>query len=241
MSNLRNLRGPCGYDRLAPYYAIIERLVFGQRLQAARLALLDQLPPWRDLLLLGDGDGRLLESLAVHSPMPSSFEPTVSQPRRIVSLDYSGQMLRRQADRLARLDSPPTTEFRHMDAWEFVPQPGEFDALVVPFFLDCFSAYELAVLIPRWLSGLRPGGWLYYVDFHPLAGGWTQPATSVLLRVMHQFFAWQTGLATRRLANPQPMFIQSGLQLVCERTANRGLLLTQLWRAPPASQLAPYS
>lgn len=77
-----------GYDRLAKWYACIERLRFRGTLQRARLSLLDELPSVQRVLFLGEGDGRLLVPFARRQPQAE-----------IVSLDISGAMIRRQYQR----------------------------------------------------------------------------------------------------------------------------------------------
>ena len=52
-----------GYDHLAKHYHFFEKLMFGESLTKARMALLDSIPDCCSALVLGDGDGRLLEAL----------------------------------------------------------------------------------------------------------------------------------------------------------------------------------
>src|SRR5690606_35643402 len=49
---------PAGFVRVARIYHALERLAFGRALERARFALLPALAGCRDVLVLGDGDGR---------------------------------------------------------------------------------------------------------------------------------------------------------------------------------------
>jgi ubiquinone/menaquinone biosynthesis C-methylase UbiE len=56
------------FDRVARIYEGAERALFGQRLQAARTAGLDDLASPRRALLLGEGDGRFAAALLARFP-----------------------------------------------------------------------------------------------------------------------------------------------------------------------------
>lgn len=242
-----------GYDRLASSYRGIEWLVFGSQLQRARVALIDQLPDWNRLLILGDGDGRLLEQLYAYrrsreqhrmlshqSPHQRSQQPSGAQSRSwsITSVDYSSAMLQRQQSRLAATTgtgegtdaSAGTVSFEHIDALNYTPEAHAYDVIVTPFFLDCFSPTELAECLPIWLSALCCGGAYLHVDFIFPKSPWQRPRAHVLLWAMHAFFRWQTGLANRRLVDSQAIIKQCGLSKVAEQISGRGMIAAQLWR-----------
>lgn len=234
-----------GYDRLAASYHRIEWLVFGNQLQRARVALIDQLPNWHRLLILGDGDGRLLEQLYVHrraceqrhalSPQPIEEQ---YRPWSITSVDHSLAMLRRQQLRLAATTSSGaaadahggTVRFEHIDALSYTPEAKAYDAIVTPFFLDCFSHAELAERLPIWLSGLCSDGAYLHVDFISPRSVWQRPRARALLWAMHVFFRWQTGLTNRRLVDSQSIIKQCGLCKATEHISGRGMIAAQIWR-----------
>lgn len=221
-----------GYDRLAPFYQAIEWLVFGNRLQQARTALLEDLPPWRRLLLLGDGDGRLLQCLCASAAAADQAPSSRPADRKILSVDLSRAMLERQQAGVETTVTHICVEYLQRDACHYIPEPGIYDVLLTPFFLDCFSRLELETHLPNWLTALRPGGVLYHIDFVLPAGGWQRPAGWLLITLMHLFFRWQTGLQNRRLVDPQPLFEQHGFRKVAERFGVHGLVVSQLWEKP---------
>lgn len=234
-----------GYDRLAASYQGIERLVFGSQLQRARVALLDELPVWHRLLILGDGDGRLLERLYVHrhacEQQGGHFQQTAGAqdgPWSITSVDHSAAMLRRQESRLAATTdsgngisaSEGTVYFEHVDALSYTPEANAYDVIITPFFLDCFSQAELADRLPIWLSALCGEGAYLHVDFISPESRWQRPRAHLLLWAMHTFFRWQTGLANRRLVDSQAIIKQCGLSKASERISGRGMIAAQIWR-----------
>jgi hypothetical protein len=62
-----------GFDRLASAYRALEFLAFGGDLERARFAYLDRLASSRDILLLGEGDGRCADA-RTFAPGPGAFD-----------------------------------------------------------------------------------------------------------------------------------------------------------------------
>ena len=200
---------------MAPAYQTIERLAFGGQLQRGRAALLGELPKWDQLLLMGDGDGRLLERLCGHGWCAVDGEakpPGSLHAGSITSVDQSEAMLRRQRHRVEAMDAAPHVDFIRADALEWTPPRGVYDVLVLPFFLDCFRRDELERKLPDWIAGLREGGVVYYVDFCLPEKGWQQCRAKLLLWTMHQFFRLQPGLENRRLVEVTDLFVEAGLR-----------------------------
>lgn len=216
-----------GYDRLAGIYRVIETIVFGGELQSARTALLDQLPPWRRLLILGDGDGRLLEEIAKRFDQ----DPTQS----ILSVDHSRAMLHRQRERLAKANRPRRIEWLSTDALHFAPAPGSFDVIVTAFFLDCFTEHQLLDSFPKWLAGLSNEGRWYHVDFVIPPQGWSRFRAKRLSDAMHIFFRATTGLPNRRLLDLPKFLDQLGLHKEVESVCYHQMIATQIYRLTNAS------
>lgn len=226
-------RSQRGYDRLALPYHATEWFVFGNRLQRARVALIDDLPPWKQLLILGDGNGRLLEQLCVRQLGFAIERSRGIAPSRITSVDHSLRMLRQQQARVDSIQATEYVDFFQADACGYKPEVGAYDVVVTPFFLDCFSLSELKLHLPHWLAALRVGGVLLHVDFIVPQSPWQRPRAKLLLWAMHLFFRWQTGLANRQLTDTKPLFEQCGLQLESEQISGGGMITAQLWRRLP--------
>ncbi len=232
-----------GYDRLSASYHALEWLVFGGQLQRARTALIDQLPAWQQLLILGDGDGRLLEQLYIYRRNLArrgavrTSGATVA-PWSITSVDFSSAMLQQQRSRLAAVVSKQpcsdawagVVRFEQRDALSYAPQRQAFDVVVTPFFLDCFSPAELSEHLPLWLTGLRDDGVYLYVDFTYPRAPWQRPRARLLLWAMHLFFARQTGLGNSQLVDCQPLLQRNAMRLAAERISSHGMLVAQTWR-----------
>jgi len=215
-------RSARGYDSLAPFYRLIETLVFGGKLQRARVALLDHLPLAERILVLGDGDGRLLHALADRQRNAS-----------FVSIDQSERMLARQQRRLqSEVQSERLRtimgDVRQLD--RLIGDEAGFDLIVAAFFTDCFPPEELEDLWGGWLGRLRPGGTVYHVDFVMPRRGFRRIRAKLLSAIMHRFFAWQTGLTNRDLT-PRPTVVGPWrFRVLAEVTSRDGFVKSE-WLA----------
>ncbi len=211
-----------GYDRLAPFYEHLELLVFGSQLMRARTALLDALPPVKNVLVLGEGDGRFLSALLARQPACS-----------VAVLEQSPKMVELAHHRLTPQQRSRVTFFLG-DAVSFAlgsagGDAARYDLVVTAFFLDCFDEDGLGVLVPRLAAALEAGGWWYYADFATPPAGWRRLRAEGYLAALHAFFRWQTGLQTWRLADPTPLF-ERYLKSVKRLEHSHGLLTTRLYR-----------
>jgi SAM-dependent methyltransferase len=208
-----------GYDRLAPCYRWLEYAAFGSQLQAARVSMLDRLPSVENALVLGDGDGRFLQQFCCAQPAC-----------RVTSVDQSGRMLQLQRRRLKAVDPRPCASFMQSDATEYRPEKDQWDLLVTAFFLDCFTEDQLSDLLPNWLAGVRPGGFLYYVDFSRPNSGWRRFRADCYLGWMHWMFRWTTGLPNRRLIDLDAVLARQPISLIATEEFSQGLIQARLYR-----------
>ena len=134
------------FDRLAPHYTWMEVVLAGRRLQRVRTAWLDSLEGCRDILIAGVGHGHFHRRCI--EPFPGTH---------ITSVNASNGMLQ-HAERRARRGRPDAAGLRFVHARlpDWSPDPGQFDAIVTHFFLDCFPPDELARVVAVLARGARP-------------------------------------------------------------------------------------
>lgn len=125
------------FDRLAPHYRWMEFVLAGNKLQQCRTAFLSQVKNARNVLILGEGNGRFLAecSRALGSA-------------HITCVDASGQMLQQARRRLSRAGvRDEAVSFIHANALTWVPPNSAFDLVVTHFFLDCFQPGQLTRIL----------------------------------------------------------------------------------------------
>jgi len=86
----RATNGGMSFDSLAAHYRWMEWLLAGRKLQRCRTAFLRRINPPREVLLLGEGNGRFLEALLQAHPQA-----------RVTCVDASAAMLERARARMA--------------------------------------------------------------------------------------------------------------------------------------------
>ena len=208
------------FDRLARPYHLLERLVFGSLLERARFRYLEHLQGCRRILLLGDGDSRVLARVCALNPQA-----------RIDSLDLSPAMLARAEARLAPADRA-RVQFRQEDACTAAYEAGSYDAVVTFFFLDCFSDAQAAALVGRIQASLTPKAVWLFADFAEPAEGWRRLRAQAWLAILYAFFRWQTGLTTRRLPDAEALILGTGMCRTEECTWQHGWVRSVVFRQP---------
>ncbi len=188
-----------GFDRLARWYRALEFLAFGRDLERARFAFLGRLAGCREILLLGEGDGRCAERLAALAPAA-----------RILCVDSSPGMIARATRRLEACGAAGRVSFACADLRSFSPEEGRFDAVATLFVLDCFGAGDAAALVSRVGHALRPGALWLYADFALPPAGFARLRARAWLTLLYAFFRWEAGIEARVLPPSETLLVQAG-------------------------------
>ena len=209
-----------GFDLLAPVYPAMEFVLAGRKLQRCRTAFFEKIPTPRNILLLGEGHGRCL--VACRRRFPEA---------RIVCLDSSRGMLIR-ASRSLELSGEGRggVEFLHRDIRDWRPPDFHFDLVITNFFLDCFDAGELAILIPKVAGGCRKDATWLIADFQKAENGWRRRRSRAILWLMYRFFRATTGIPATELISPDPYLRSEGFALLDHKESEWGLLKCDWWR-----------
>jgi len=219
-----------GFDRVASSYVWLERLVFGRRLQACRVACIDALQGARTVLILGEGDGRFLVELVRRYPSA-----------RVTVVDASARMVERARARLARAGVGGEVSFVVGDALTLKLPDARYDAVVCNFFLDCFDPAELSRALDRIDTLLAPNGVLLLGEFVPTPRPLGRLCGTVLSPVMHAFFRATAGISARRLTDIPAALAARGLERTRCVEALGGFLQSSVWLRTPRALSASAS
>ena len=210
-----------GFDKLAPIYCLMERLLAGNLLQQARTAHVETVRHARSVLMLGEGPGRLLVQL--YQKLPSA---------RFLVLDQSQDMLD-QAQRTlhARFPNPSRVDWLRRDIMTQGIPEGPYDLITTPFFLDCFTRDQLETLIPSIAShSTRDCDWLL-TDFQiPVNGRFRQWRAKSIHRIMYVFFQIVTGIKADHLTDPDSILQSTGFNRLKREEFNSGLIRSDHWK-----------
>ena len=206
------------FDRLAPFYRLMERIAAGERMQRCRTAFLDRITVPRSILTIGEGHGRFLTACLQKFPQAQitcveSSSAMIDQARK--GLATSG--LRTQ--RVCWIQS---------DVLDWSPSK-QHDLIATHFFLDCFRAEQLASLIPRITDAAAPGADWLLADFQIAPHGWRRLRSRIILTMMYAFFRIATQLPASHLTEPGQFIENAGFSLRDRIETEWGLLRSDWW------------
>lgn len=206
-----------GFDRVAPLYPRLERLAYGQRLERGRRAFLPELAACRNLLLLGEGNGRFLKALLTANPACVATVVEIS-PRMIACARAA--LTAQQRARVNWVEG---------SALNAELPAAAFDAVVTHYLFDLFGPADQARLLQTGLDALAPGGVWQDTEFQ--TDGPTRLArlrNRLLLAASYRFLGALCDFPARRLADHRPLMLAAGL--VPEREQSFGHHFTaRLW------------
>lgn len=211
-------RARSGFDRLASVYRALEFAAFGRDLERARFQYLGQLAGCRDILLLGEGDGRCALRLASLAPQA-----------RILCVDSSPAMIERASRRLNDAGFAGRVAFACADLREYRPPPGSFDAVATLFVLDCFHPGEVASIVARVGPALRPGGRWLFADFALPPRGVARIRARAWLGLLYFFFRLGAGLRVSELPPSEAILERSGWRRWDHRALQGGMVMTAVY------------
>lgn len=214
------MNAPSGnYDRVARVYRAFEYAAFGRDLERARFSLLPGLADCATLLIIGEGDGRLLQKLL-----------QLNARAAMHCLDLSPAMLARARQRIGA--EAARVQFQVADIRSTVLPAKHYDAVVTCFVLDCFSAEDCAAIIARIVPALRPGSRWLWADFVLPPSGLRRLRARLWLAVLFSCFRWATRQTVRELPPAETLITAAGFQPLDQRGFQGGLLRSVLFSQP---------
>ncbi|HKP93838.1 MAG TPA: class I SAM-dependent methyltransferase [Chthoniobacterales bacterium] len=205
------------FDAIAPWYRTLQTIAFGNALQRARIACLDEIATSRRALVVGEGNGRFLTELL-----------RTNRSIEVDCVDDSEQMLKLARRRVC--DGAGRVAFLRRDMLSWTPPANRYDLIVTHFFLDCFPEDQLARIVAKLSRAARPDAAWLLADFRLSACGFARMRARVWLAAMYRFFRTVAGIDAQELIDPSPFLRDEGFALVRQHLLRRGLVKSELWR-----------
>jgi ubiquinone/menaquinone biosynthesis C-methylase UbiE len=212
-----------GFDRVATVYRLLERLAFGRQLERARFAHLRALRSCRNILIVGDGDGRCLEMVLHMAP-----EATIT------SIDASRAMQALARRRVEAAGEGARVTFECADIRTTPLPPAHYDAVLTMFVLDCFQPGDAAVVVSRVAAAVTADGQWLFADFAVPARGWRRLHGQVQVALLYAFFRWQTGISASRLPPSEALIDGHGFRCHDVQERRAGSIRSVLFGRPSA-------
>ena len=191
------------FNKIAPYYSLLESLLFGGALQATRTSFIHYLVDAENILLIGEGRGRLLKELLRFNPKAEVWV-----------VEQSASMIEKMKCDLEPFDFKKVTFINE----SFLTYPGtyQFDAVCTCFFFDCFESAEVKNGIGKIYSLLKVDGIWMNADFrffhnHALH---QRIAHRLLIQFLYGFFHLTTRLTSATLVCVETLACKSGFKVV---------------------------
>ena len=212
------------FDRVAPHYCRLERLVFGNQLQRARVAFVEEIESPCHILIVGEGDGRFLAELVNAHP-----------DAMVDCIEASACMIA-----LARKQAPEAhVNFIQSAICDLTLRQTHYDLIVSHFFFDCFAEVALAEIIATLANAAAPGAQWLIADFCYPTRGWHRWRARALIATMYFFFRVAAGIEARRLVDYSPVLRANRFTLTKEHLSPRGEIRSQLWERVVPSEVEP--
>ncbi len=206
------------FDRLAAHYRWMEVVLAGEKLQRCRTAFLPQVATARNVLILGEGNGRFLVECRRRL-----------RHANLTCVDASKQMLQLSRERLRKSGGAGEVQFVHSDALQCEPPRRAFDLVVTHFFLDCFRPEQLKLLVAKLAGACLPNAAWLLADFCLPEKGWRRHRASLIHWLMYRFFRLATGLPARVLTPPDPFLLAHNFVLKERVLSDWDLLHSDFW------------
>lgn len=198
-----------GFDRLAPFYDSLARLIIGKGIKQSQLYFLNHLSNKSKLLVLGGGTGWIL---------PHLFK--INPGLEIHYIDVSKNMI---AHAKRRVSSANNIQFIVGTVENITDR--DFDCVVTNFYLDLFDNTKLEKLVPQIKASLLPGAYWLATDFV----GVTRWHRTVLW-IMYRFFYVTTGLRNLRLPEWQARLVNAGGTIIDQKHFSRDFIQTVVFK-----------
>jgi ubiquinone/menaquinone biosynthesis C-methylase UbiE len=213
------------FEAIAPWYRTLETVAFGNALQRARVACLDDIASARRALIVGEGNGRFLAALLKRQPLV-----------RIDCVDRSQRML--ELARRHVLKTAPNeisrVAFLQNDVTAWTPR-DRYDLIVTHFFLDCFRTEQVGRIVAKLSQAAAPKATWLLADFKIPEAGFARGYAHAWLAIMYQFFRSVAAIEARKLVDPSPFLRAEGFVLERQHLFRLGTFKSELWRKQPES------
>ena len=197
------------FDKIAPYYDRLARLVYGKHIVHAQTHHLKSIPASSKIVILGGGTGWIISEVlkATHNC-------------QIWYIEASRKMLQMATE---NCDNDQVRFIRGTE--NDLPVGITFDVIITGFYLDLFTDHSIAKVIQHISRSLHPQGRWLVTDF-VINTYWHR----VLCWCMYRFFRWYCTIDATRLPPWEDTMRQIGFRAEKERNFYLGFIKSVLYK-----------
>jgi len=178
----------------------------------------------RKALVIGDGDGRFLTTLALNNHVVA-----------LDAIDLSGKMIELARERLNASQCPNRSRInlQQGDIRTAEPAGDDYDLIATHFFFDVFPTSELNCVIDRVASWAAPDAIWIVSEFDLPRSAWKRAKARFWLRIMYAFFRITTKLSNQQLPCWRPLLREAGFIRQRQLCFKGGFIVSELWQRAP--------
>lgn len=196
------------YDRIAPIYDQLSRLVFGKRWAYSKEAHLDQITKGATVLYCGGGSGANLPILLDH----------IGTDGAIYYVETSPKMMAIAQKRCSSVN------LHFHQSLDRVSGVGQIDFVVTQYFLDVLRDDDIELFFRQVEKIISPDSAWIMADFFP------KPHRKTLLGMMIFLFRKLINHPRQDLPDYDKFFVRYGWEVVAQQTWDRGFIVSRLYR-----------
>jgi len=182
------------YDKIAPVYDLLSRIIFGRQIINAQVGLLKYIPANGRLLIVGGGTGWILEEITKLHPAD-------------LTIDYVEPSARMMVLSRKRNCGRNTVNFIKLPIEDFNAYL-QYDVIMTPFFFDNLEQDKIGIVFSKLNALLKANGLFLYTDFVN-DGGKGPLWQKILLYIMYVFFKLTCGIEANELIDMGGYFNES--------------------------------
>ena len=207
------------FNRIAPYFEYLEKIVFNKQMQRCRTAFLTRFPSVKKVALVGEGNGQFLLELIHHTDC-----------EQIHYIDSSQVMLELARERLQKYSEVALqrVKFYLCDLTTEEMPDQNYDLVVTNYFLDVFDQQLLNETIMKIAASCKTNAVWLYADFQISGGIFQRVRAFAWIKVMYVFFRIVAQIQSLSLIDPSEILDQHGFRLKELMEFDRGLMRAEL-------------
>lgn len=207
------------FNRVAPWFERLEKIVFREQMQYSRTAFLSDLPEIKKAALIGEGNGTFLIQFLQQC-----------RCEEIHYIDSSETMLELAQNRLREnvQSGLERIEFHSCDLTHEALPAQNYDLIVTNFFLDVFNEATLNEVVSKISSACTDEAHWLYADFQVTGNRFRRWRAIAWVKTMYLFFKFAADIQTMRLSDPSTLLDRNGFQVICSNEFDNGLMRAEL-------------
>ncbi len=205
-----------GFDIVSPFYDLCVYLAFGNTLNELQYEALNDITKSEKCLIIGGGSGKVLRScldlkVAVHYSY----------------CELSKSMIIKTKARLTQTEISMVTFYQ-----DWKTTTPDFDLIVLPFVLDCYTDIEVSRMLKNLSKKLSPNGHVLIVEFNEesidgFQAKWWQRG---FIKLLYLFFGIVAGVKTKILPPIFKIAEESNLTLKNRWARKAGWIQASFWQ-----------